>query len=77
MSAYKMFSGNKGSSGGGQGQGQSASGGNSGDMINNAMKVYKMFSGDKGTSGSGSSTASGGSNIFDTIGMQSSNLYFI
>ncbi|CAF4692358.1 unnamed protein product [Rotaria sp. Silwood1] len=67
MNAYKMFSGNKGSSGG---EGQSASGGgggggNSADMINNAMKVYKTFSGGNRPSSSGTS---GGGNIFDTIG---------
>lgn len=78
MNAYKMFSGSKGGS---SGQGQSASGGsgtggNSMDMINNAMKVYKMFSGDKSASGSGSG-ASGGGNIFDTIGMLSSDFSFL
>ncbi|CAF0982112.1 unnamed protein product [Rotaria sordida] len=65
MGAYKMFSGNKGSSGG---EGQSASaggGGNSADMINSAMNAYKMFSGGKGTGGSGTS---GGGSLFDTIG---------
>ncbi len=61
MSAYKMFSGNKGSSGG---EGQSASsGGGSTDMINSAMKAYKMFSGGKETGGSG------GGNILDNIGI--------
>ncbi len=61
MSAYKMFSGNKGGSGG---EGQAASsGGNSSDMINSAMNAYKMFSGNKGTGGSG------GGNIFDNIGI--------
>jgi hypothetical protein len=64
MNAYKMFSGNKGGS---SGEGQTASSsGNSSDMINSAMKAYKMFSGSKGTGGSG---ASGGGNIFDSIGM--------
>ncbi len=66
MSAYKMFSGNKGGSGK-EGEGASASGGSSTEMINSAMKVYKMFSGGKGTEGS--SGTSGGGNIFDTIGM--------
>jgi len=65
MNAYKMFSGNKGSSGG-QG-GSSASGGGSADMISGAMKAYKMFSGGQGGTGGGSSTGGGG-NIFDTIG---------
>ncbi|CAF2108997.1 unnamed protein product [Rotaria magnacalcarata] len=60
MSAYKMFSGNKGSNEEGT---QSASGGgNSGDIINSAMKAYKTFSGGK------ESGTSGGGNIFDTIG---------
>lgn len=63
MNAYKMFSGSKGSS---QKDGQSGASGNSADMINSAMKVYKTFSGNKGNSGTG---ASGGGNIFDTIGM--------
>jgi hypothetical protein len=62
MSAYKMFSGNKGSSGG-EGQGASSGGGGSTDMINSAMKAYKMFSGGKETGGSG------GGNILDNIGI--------
>ncbi|CAF0712060.1 unnamed protein product [Adineta steineri] len=66
MSAYKMFSGNKGSSGGAA-QGAS-SGGGSGDLISGAMNAYKMFSGGKGTSGSsGGSSGSGGGGLFDSI----------
>lgn len=73
MSAYKMFSGNKG----GDSQAASAGaggGGGAGDMIGGAMKAYKMFSGSKG--GSGASGGGGGGGLFDNIGLNLADLRY-